>query len=207
MVHEQLRLARERKGFTLAALARRTGVRERLLESLERGDFAELPSGLYGRQVVRAYAKDVGLDAEAILSEVAPSLPEMEDPLDGLARVHGCPRRRQAPAAEATAVEERPSGPTDPVAQVATAAIDVALLATIALALLALTAAVLDIGLEMAAREASAAMVPLVASIVAWYYVLLGGIRGETVGSQLIAGDRRAAHRIETLRPSASRDR
>ena len=91
-VHEQLRQARERRGMTLEALQDRTGVRVQVLQSLERGAYDTLPTGLYGRHAVRSYARTVGLDADAILVSIARMLPEPEDPLDGLARVHGFAR-------------------------------------------------------------------------------------------------------------------
>lgn len=93
MVHEALRKAREARGLSLAALETKAGVRVAVLDAIERGAYAELPSGLYGRHAVRAYASAVGLDATRVLEEVGALLPKPEDPLNGLARVRGFPRR------------------------------------------------------------------------------------------------------------------
>ena len=66
------------------------------LDAIERGSFDSLPSGLYGRHAVRAYASAVGIDPGRALEEVAALLPQPEDPLDGLARVRGLPRRHHS---------------------------------------------------------------------------------------------------------------
>ena len=92
MSYERLRRRREQKGWRIEELERRTGVRSRLLELIDRGQFAELPTGLYGRSAVRAYAEAVGLSADEVLEEVASLMPAVEDPLDGLARVRGIKR-------------------------------------------------------------------------------------------------------------------
>lgn len=59
---QRLRLAREEKGLDLRTIADRTRIPLRTLEALENDDFKEIPSGGYGRGVVRYYAKEVGLD-------------------------------------------------------------------------------------------------------------------------------------------------
>lgn len=65
----QLRSARERKGLTIAALARTTRVQSRILEAIERNDSHALPPRPYGRGSVRAYAIEVGLEPEATVRE------------------------------------------------------------------------------------------------------------------------------------------
>lgn len=59
---QRLRHAREEKGLELRTIADRTRIPLRTLEALENDDFQEIPSGGYGRGVVRYYAKEVGLD-------------------------------------------------------------------------------------------------------------------------------------------------
>ena len=63
----ELRLARERSGVTLRAIADATKLSVRTLELLERNRVAQLPGGIYRRAIVRAYAKQVGLDPERTL--------------------------------------------------------------------------------------------------------------------------------------------
>ena len=92
-LHERLKLARERRGMSLATIARQWGIREQNLLLIEQDRFEELPTGLYGRAAVRAYASAVGLPADEALIEVIDRLRTPEDPLDGLARVRGLTRQ------------------------------------------------------------------------------------------------------------------
>lgn len=69
-----LRQARERAGLTVTDLAARTKIRESILDAMERGDFRRMPSGVLGRGFLRAYAREVGLDPESIVSEYTAEL-------------------------------------------------------------------------------------------------------------------------------------
>jgi cytoskeleton protein RodZ len=66
-VGDQLRQARERQGLTLSELARRTKISVIALRAIERNDFDELPGGIFTRGFLRAYAREVGCDAEEIV--------------------------------------------------------------------------------------------------------------------------------------------
>ena len=57
-----LRDARERKGYDLAAAARRLRIRPDILRAIEEGDFASMPPRGYTRNMVNAYARLVGLN-------------------------------------------------------------------------------------------------------------------------------------------------
>jgi cytoskeletal protein RodZ len=57
-----LHSARERRGLTLTDVSTRTRIPVRHFESLERGNVAMWPKGMYRRAMVRAYAECVGLD-------------------------------------------------------------------------------------------------------------------------------------------------
>jgi transcriptional regulator with XRE-family HTH domain len=203
VTHERLRRLREQKGWSLDELERRTGVRARVLGMIDRGAFSELPTGLYARSAIRAYAKALGLHPEQILCEVAELLPVTEDPLDGLARVHGLPRR----AASAGRTSE--SAPTihepiraqaphafdarQPNAQraealwraLAATGIDLGLLGGIDVVLVVLTALTCGTSVSVAARVAAPAMAILSVLIASVYFVLLGGVRNATVGARL----------------------
>ena len=63
---EELREAREAKGVTLEDLAVSTKINLKILKSLETGDFEVLPQ-TYIKGFLRTYAREVGLDAEAIV--------------------------------------------------------------------------------------------------------------------------------------------
>lgn len=62
-----LRRAREASGRTLRDLADTTKLGVRTLEALERNQTERLPPGIFRRSVVRAYAREVGLDPEQTL--------------------------------------------------------------------------------------------------------------------------------------------
>jgi cytoskeleton protein RodZ len=59
-----LRQAREQRGVSLREIADRTKISVPALEALERNDVSRLPGGIFTRAFVRAYAEEVGLDAE-----------------------------------------------------------------------------------------------------------------------------------------------
>jgi transcriptional regulator with XRE-family HTH domain len=75
----RLRAHRERRGITLAALAHAMKVKQSLLEDLERNDVSRWPPGIYGRAVVREYAKSIGLPASETLEEFCGLFAEPED--------------------------------------------------------------------------------------------------------------------------------
>ncbi len=66
-IGRELAQARERAGLSLETLSRRTKISVPILESIERGQIRGLPGGLYTRGLLRAYAREVGCDAEAIV--------------------------------------------------------------------------------------------------------------------------------------------
>jgi transcriptional regulator with XRE-family HTH domain len=189
--YERLRRRREQKGWGIEDVVRRTGVRSRLLELIDRGQFAELPAGLYGRSAVRAYAEAVGLPADEVLEEVAPLMRVVEDPLDGLARVRGLKRSPARPASEPSTT---PVVACDPAGaessgvrwhQLAAAGIDAALLAGIDVTLVWLTAVACGTPIELIPRIALAPIGLLCALFAGLYFLLLGGVRNATVGARL----------------------
>lgn len=210
---ERLRLAREEHGLDVDALAKRTRLRVHLLEAVEQGRFDDLPRGVYARAVVRAYAEGVGLDPNRIMTEIAPLLPQPEDPLDGMARVRGFDRPARRPAAagapppldeaarddqsgnrghsETSAIATRdwelPALAPDLARTAAASAIDGAILAAISLVLVAATASVAGIPASTLVELAGPAMVAIAGFIAGLYFVLLGGIRGATVGARFMS--------------------
>ena len=187
-LHERLRLARERRRISLASIAKEWGVREQNLELIERNRFEELPTGLYGRTAVRAYATAVGIPAGEALAEVAERLRTPEDPLDGLARVRGLTRHPErtineilhVPSREVTLSSIGPGGRAH-VANV----IDGLVLLGLDFLLLELTAIVAGVRATEVMRIAAPAMLALFVLIAALYFVLLGGLARATVGSRI----------------------
>jgi cytoskeletal protein RodZ len=80
----KLRDARERRGLTLRQVADRTKISVPVLEALERDDMSRLPSGIFARSFVRAYAVEVGLDADSMVRELVErfSLAAPPEPLE-----------------------------------------------------------------------------------------------------------------------------
>jgi cytoskeleton protein RodZ len=63
-VGETLRRAREQQGLSLDVISQRTKIGTEKLRAIEENDIQRLPSGIFLRGFVRAYAREVGLDAE-----------------------------------------------------------------------------------------------------------------------------------------------
>jgi cytoskeleton protein RodZ len=72
----RLREAREAKGLSHRQLAEATKLSVRAIELLERDRVGELPDGIYRRSIIRAVAKEVGLNPEQILTEFITAHPE-----------------------------------------------------------------------------------------------------------------------------------
>jgi transcriptional regulator with XRE-family HTH domain len=78
---ERLRQAREDKGLSQRQVAEATKLSVRAIESLERGCISDLPEGIYRRSIVRAVAREVGLDPEQLLTEFASLQPDNLPPM------------------------------------------------------------------------------------------------------------------------------
>ena len=86
--------ARINSHLTLQQIAVRTALSPSVLRNLDEGRFELLPSGVYARSYVRAFAVAVGLDPEITLSEVEHLLPGAPDPIPALnAKEHSVPDR------------------------------------------------------------------------------------------------------------------
>lgn len=95
---QTLRHAREARGLSLDTIARRTNIARRVLEAIDRNALHEVPGGLFTRGYLRAYAREVGLDAERLVREhlTEPSTESDAELLDELrARYSGSRRNRK----------------------------------------------------------------------------------------------------------------
>ena len=72
----RLRLAREHKGLSLRQVAEATKLSIRQIESLERGKVSELPGGIYRRSIIKAVAREVGLNGDQLLAEYSALNPD-----------------------------------------------------------------------------------------------------------------------------------
>jgi transcriptional regulator with XRE-family HTH domain len=68
-VGDQLQLARSNADLTLKKVSKKTKINTKYLSALEKGDYHQLPSGLYERKYIKEYAIFLGLDADKILKE------------------------------------------------------------------------------------------------------------------------------------------
>lgn len=184
-LHERLRLARERRGMSLAEIARQWGVREQNLGLIEQDRFEELPTGLYGRTAVRAYATAVGLPADEVLAEVLDRLRTLEDPLDGLARVRGLTRQPERTIREILHVPTPEVSLSSSTRAHVANALDGIVLLGVDFLVLELTAAVAGVRATDVLRVAAPSMLALFALVAALYFVLLGGLARATVGSRI----------------------
>lgn len=65
----RLRQAREEKGLSYRQLAEATKLSVRVIEQLENNRISELPEGIYRRSIVRAIAREVGLNPDQLLAD------------------------------------------------------------------------------------------------------------------------------------------
>jgi cytoskeletal protein RodZ len=83
-----LRIARERAGFSLSELAARTRIPVKSLRAIEQNDYAQVPPGIFVRSFIRTYAREVGLDPMAAVEEYrAMTAPADDTPQDPLADI------------------------------------------------------------------------------------------------------------------------
>ena len=68
-IGSRLRQAREQRGLTLRDIATTTKISMTALAAIEHNDFACLPSGVFRRAFVRAFATEVGLNADELARE------------------------------------------------------------------------------------------------------------------------------------------
>jgi cytoskeleton protein RodZ len=88
---EQLRLAREKLGLSVAQIAERTRIQRRQIDAIEAGDFGALPGRAYAVGFARTMARETGLDEEAIVTAVRAEL-------DRLSPEHNTPRETYDPS-------------------------------------------------------------------------------------------------------------
>ncbi len=70
IIGNQLRTAREARGLTRAQISSATKIQPQKIAALEEDAFERLPAGIYLDGIVAAYAREVGLDADALLQRV-----------------------------------------------------------------------------------------------------------------------------------------
>ena len=81
----RIRQAREQRGLTIWDIANTTKISSSALNAIERNEFARLPGGVYSRAYVRAFATEVGLNADELAREYRARF-ETEPPAEPLVR-------------------------------------------------------------------------------------------------------------------------
>jgi cytoskeletal protein RodZ len=75
---EKLRRQREQRGIELDKISNATKISARMLRALEEEHFDQLPGGVFNKGFVRAYARQVGLDAEEAVNDYLAALRESQ---------------------------------------------------------------------------------------------------------------------------------
>ena len=191
-IHEQLRAAREAGGHDLAALAARVGMRQAIVRAIDEGRFDDLPSGIYGRAAIRAYATAVGCNPADVLAACEPLLRPMEDPVARLAYLRGV--RHHAPAAAApgaaepgtvASTPEDTSGTGRALRSLAAAGIDAAVVVAALLAVIAATTMFCGLPPSGLGPGSAAGFGMMGVVLGLTYFACVGGVAGATVGEQL----------------------
>ncbi|MGH9797132.1 MAG: helix-turn-helix domain-containing protein, partial [Candidatus Polarisedimenticolia bacterium] len=104
---ETLRQQRELREISLRQVSEATKINIRYLEALEQNHFDILPGGLFNKGFIRAYAKYVGLDGEAMVTSY---LHEIATRNPGAASDTGAP----APLHRPVDLPQRRAGPRHP---------------------------------------------------------------------------------------------
>lgn len=63
-----VRIWRQQRGISLETIAASTKLSVRHLESIESGDFARLPGGIYNTSYIKQYARAIGFDESDLLA-------------------------------------------------------------------------------------------------------------------------------------------
>ncbi len=145
-----------------------TGLSPRILAAIDEQRYAELPSGIYARASVQAYARAVGVDPTAVLAGLQEQLPQA--PLDLLA------------LAELRAPQERDRSHRYLLAAV----LDATVLAGLLGAILCVCSPVCGLSPLGLLRSAPLAVAVLWATPAALYFSLLGATDVRTVGPWLL---------------------
>ena len=106
-VGSELKAARKKAGISVDVISKRSKVKVSKLIALEKGDFKNLPTGLYLFSMIRAYAREVHIDPEPIVERLRAEFSE-KDALDALHALDGTGALKAKGSIDAgTSTEER----------------------------------------------------------------------------------------------------
>jgi hypothetical protein len=198
------------KGLSLTEISRRTRIGVAYLRHIEDGTLSGLPPGFYARAFVRAYAETIGMDADVVLGMLADDLPAAQ----AATAPHPGSSHSVAPTATSAAelipdsrmqvlkelldrhnqrVHTDPAPqrrslrvPTGGARRLMAAMFDGLLLASLYLAVLAVTALACGVSIGQLVSGEGAAVFIVLGLITLLYVVLLGGIAGCTIGAMML---------------------
>ena len=67
MLGDMLRSERERQGLSIRDIEKGTSIRALYIESIEKGDYSQLPGEVYTKGFIRNYANFLKMDAAAVV--------------------------------------------------------------------------------------------------------------------------------------------
>jgi hypothetical protein len=155
--------ARVLRGVSLRDIACSTRLSPRIVAALDSGRFDALPAGIYARSYVRAFARAVGLDADAALTTLSDQLPQ---PVE---------------LAAALLDQVRPRRPVAPAGIVRDAAVDASLLVVVTVLLLTVVAEYCGLRVRALVRLAPGPMVVLCVPVWVAYEMFLGRLCAQRI--------------------------
>jgi transcriptional regulator with XRE-family HTH domain len=206
--HLTLREARITRNITIQELAARTSMSPATLRKIDEGRFEELPSGLYARSYVKAFAREVGLDPAEALQRVEHLLPGAPDPLPVLRELQGPTASAQlsafaarlftrssstGEAAASSDIADNPVATTVEsdtvlsyhVTRVVAAAVDACLLLLLDTAILLLISLGADVAPSVLVKSGAISVGLLCAVPTSLYFLLFNGVAGQTPGRRI----------------------
>ncbi len=85
---EYLRAERLARGISLQQISADTRISMSMLQAIEEGDTAQLPAPVFTKGFLRAYAKQIGLDPDAVIAEYQDRVEEVDAPQETIVRFH-----------------------------------------------------------------------------------------------------------------------
>ncbi len=175
-----LHQARLDRHLTLEQIAVRTALSPTVLRNLDDGRFERLPSGLYARSYVRAFAGEVGLDPEEALRDVEHLLPGA-----AIGIAQDVPALTAAAPPQTSRSIERAVAPAA-VTRLGAAAIDALILLAISALVLGSTVNLVGLPAEDFLREAGLPFAAFCAIPILLYFAIFEGLGGRTPGAAML---------------------
>src|SRR5450432_208315 len=113
---EKFRKEREKKNFSLDAVACVTKIGVRMLRAIEEEDFDRLPGGVFNKGFIRTYAKHLGMNDEKAVADYLACMRKTQVGADAPAEAATATPARTSPEKRASSASKKKS-PTQPVSK------------------------------------------------------------------------------------------